>query len=173
MYHLIDLLEVSRGTVQNDLNKLREIIKCENLNISYSRKDGYQIIGDEKNIQYFMMKLIVEMVTHDNLIDKYGKLAADCLNNIDQLKHNITESLLESNKTISENNLNIISYIYIFYRKRNSSIQNKFIKESLIDLKEFEEYEISKRILEKSDTEKEYYSFLASLLLSYVSSKPY
>ena len=176
MNHLMDLLEVSRGTVQNDLNKLRETLESEDLTIDYSRKEGYQIIGYEKDIQYYMMKLVVEMVTHDNITDKSAKLIEGEFTDLEKLKQDIMKAIEETDKTISENNLNIISYVYTFYKKRNESIKYNFMNVTLkklnLDLTVYDEFSIAKEILKGRDTDFEYPCFLASLLLGYVSTVP-
>ncbi|SUK04755.1 PTS system mannitol (Cryptic)-specific transporter subunit IIA [Staphylococcus agnetis] len=51
-------LKVSKNTVIHDMNAIKEDLALLNLSIHYSRKTGYNIIGDEENIRQLLVKLI-------------------------------------------------------------------------------------------------------------------
>lgn len=169
MDHLISLLEVSRGTVNEDLNKLEKKVSQYNISISYTRSKGYRIVGLENDIQYVMMLLIVKIVLFDeeNFIFQtiFRKKDVDLFN---EFKDSLSDSIQEYMLNFSENNFEIISYIYSFYNIRNekNNLQNKSL---LIDtIENVLEYQVAQTTLEFTDYDnKNEIKFLTSLLLSY------
>ncbi|MGG3505930.1 BglG family transcription antiterminator [Paenibacillus lautus] len=49
VHHLTDLLQVSRGTVLKDLNMVRSDMKTSKLKVTYDRKWGYGVNGEERD----------------------------------------------------------------------------------------------------------------------------
>jgi mannitol operon transcriptional antiterminator len=49
VHHLTDLLQVSRGTVLKDLNMVRSDMKASKLKVTYDRKWGYGLNGEERD----------------------------------------------------------------------------------------------------------------------------
>lgn len=49
VHHLTDLLQVSRGTVLKDLNMVRSDMKASKLKVTYDRKWGYGVNGEERD----------------------------------------------------------------------------------------------------------------------------
>ena len=175
LYHLIDLLEVSRGTIQKDINSLKEKLSDYDLEILYSRKDGYYIEGNERKIDYYMMKMIVKMITHNDLNNVLKVvLNSEKINFIEHFKSKLIETIHQQNKYVSENNADIISYIFNLYniRKMNNETNNyiEAINDLKYDFNEFEELYIAKDILDNYEgAYPKQKFFLTSLLLSYLS----
>jgi transcriptional antiterminator/mannitol/fructose-specific phosphotransferase system IIA component (Ntr-type) len=59
MQHFLEILNVGKTTFSNDLKKLETELSLAHLSISYSRKEGYSLVGDEFAIRYYLMKLII------------------------------------------------------------------------------------------------------------------
>ncbi|KKO52443.1 transcription antiterminator BglG [Paenibacillus sp. DMB20] len=51
VYHYTDMLQVSRGTVLKDLQYVREEMKSFHLEVTYDRKNGYGVSGEESDIR--------------------------------------------------------------------------------------------------------------------------
>ncbi|WP_258394518.1 BglG family transcription antiterminator [Paenibacillus sp. MDMC362] len=49
VHHFTDLLQVSRGTVLKDLNMVRSDMKISKLKVTYDRKRGYGVHGEERD----------------------------------------------------------------------------------------------------------------------------
>ncbi|MBO0420426.1 MAG: BglG family transcription antiterminator [Vagococcus fluvialis] len=62
--YFIDEFKVSKNTVVNDLKKTREILEKNNLDLEYSRKTGYQVVGDEWDIRNMIIIAINHVMNH-------------------------------------------------------------------------------------------------------------
>lgn len=76
-------LQVSKNTVIHDINHVKEQLEDHGLSLKYSRKHGYEIVGDEFEVRRFFIKLIDQRLNHD--ITKSEVLKA--LNNIQKISH--------------------------------------------------------------------------------------
>ncbi|MBO1199745.1 transcription antiterminator [Staphylococcus simiae] len=51
-------LQVSKNTIIHDINYIRQYLQDQGLKLKYSRRNGYEMIGDEIEIRRFLFKLI-------------------------------------------------------------------------------------------------------------------
>jgi len=169
LYHLIDLLEVSRGTVNSDLNKLKEKITKYNLSIIYTRDEGYYIEGEEKDIQYVIMLLIVKVILlNENNYIFQALLRVKDMNFLEKFRIYLSNSTQKNKLNLSNNNFDIISYIYIFYYIRGGKYVTYRKKEFNKNIEKLVEYQIAEETLEIQDVQNDReVKFLSSLLLSY------
>ncbi|HCX9015516.1 TPA: transcription antiterminator [Staphylococcus aureus] len=58
-------LQVSKNTVIHDINHVKEQLEDHGLSLKYSRKHGYEIVGDEFEVRRFFIKLIDQRLNHD------------------------------------------------------------------------------------------------------------
>lgn len=58
VFHLMDLLLVSRNTILADMKNVKKFLESYQLQLSYSRKDGYLIAGHEDSIRLMMNEII-------------------------------------------------------------------------------------------------------------------
>ncbi len=56
-------LEVSKNTILNDIKKLKELLKPYEVNLQYSRTNGYYLVGDEFEIRRLLMRLVDKAFT--------------------------------------------------------------------------------------------------------------
>lgn len=56
-------LEVSKNTILNDIKKLKELLQPYEVNLQYSRINGYYLAGNEFEIRRLLMKLIDKVFT--------------------------------------------------------------------------------------------------------------
>ncbi len=64
--HLIVMLQTSKSTVLNDLKELKKYLNEKNIQIKYSRQNGYQLSGTEENIRFFIMREVINFLHQDN-----------------------------------------------------------------------------------------------------------
>lgn len=53
VYHYQNFLDVSKGTILADIKKVRHQLATENIALSYERKRGFYLEGDEFRIRRF------------------------------------------------------------------------------------------------------------------------
>ncbi|MBO0927259.1 transcription antiterminator [Staphylococcus sp. 30400_3112M30941] len=58
-------LQVSKNTIIHDLNHVKNLLESHGLALKYSRKRGYELVGDEFEIRRFFIKLIDQRLDHD------------------------------------------------------------------------------------------------------------
>ncbi|MGX7108871.1 BglG family transcription antiterminator [Facklamia miroungae] len=66
--HLIDMLKVSKNTVLSDLNNVEDNLNLFDLNLSYSRKEGYIIDGEEKNVRVLLNDIIRRNILYKRVV---------------------------------------------------------------------------------------------------------
>lgn len=59
-------LDVSKNTVLNDMKHAQKLLDAYQLEIQHTRKDGYQIIGNEFQARKMMIGLANELILHDD-----------------------------------------------------------------------------------------------------------
>ncbi|WP_245832969.1 BglG family transcription antiterminator [Oceanobacillus timonensis] len=59
-------LDVSKNTILNDMKHAQKLLDAYQLKIKYTRKDGYQIIGNEFQARKMMIGLANELILHDD-----------------------------------------------------------------------------------------------------------
>ncbi|MGX7109459.1 BglG family transcription antiterminator [Facklamia miroungae] len=169
LFHLVDLLEVSRGTVTDDLKKLNKKLSSFKLSIKYSRENGYQLIGEETDIFYAMINFIVEVISYEEalyiiqlVLDKQAShLFYD-------FRKQLNQELSKDQLIISDNNIHIITYTFVFYLLRKSMISLPNKEKFWFKLNENSEFKLSKKILQaKNIFDLNDVEVLTALILSY------
>lgn len=123
-YHFMDELEISKNTLLLDLKKLQEKISAYNVNVLYSRRAGYTILGSEyakRELLIFAIRKILEMPAGKKKIIKIGKIKQENLNSIQESINEIEEKL---SIQFTDERLNELPYILylILFRIRNNRI---------------------------------------------------
>jgi PTS system ascorbate-specific IIA component len=173
LYHLMDILEVSRGTINDDLKKLNQKLQYLNISTKYSRENGYELIGEESSISYALMNFIVEIISYEEALYIIQVVVKnDDLKLLDRFQKRLKDQLSVDQIFISENNLDIISYIYCFYQIRGKKIYLKNKDKLNLKLERTVEYRISENVLTNIDQiDRNDIEFLTALLLSYSTQK--
>lgn len=63
--HLIDLLKVSKNTVLASIKEASKLAEQYHVIIKYTRRHGYELVGDEGNIRFLMMLCISEFIHYE------------------------------------------------------------------------------------------------------------
>lgn len=83
--HFTSALQFSKATIMRDIKMLQQLLKKEDLEILYTRQNGYQVIGDEWQIRRKMMELIAEvhqMFHGDNYLRKFTSITKETIQQI-------------------------------------------------------------------------------------------
>ncbi|MDN6640510.1 MAG: PTS sugar transporter subunit IIA [Tetragenococcus halophilus] len=62
IYHLQEMLSISRSTVVNDLNRLRTILKKLDIYIKFSKSYGYVLLGKEEKIRLIAREMSLKLL---------------------------------------------------------------------------------------------------------------
>lgn len=171
LLHLIDVVDVSRGTVNDDLKKLSANLKEYFLEISYSRKNGYYINGNEQDIRNVLIMFIVEIIfkgTNRELLDFvldeeiFEEITCVC-----------SRYFQEHQIILSDNNFLEICYIIAFVFIRKNNTQKWIEMDNQFEFHRYDEYKIAREILSNlnfiHESQEDYAAFLTSLMLSFSS----
>lgn len=173
LYNFVDILKVSRGTIAEDLKKVNRDLEPLGIEVKYSRQRGYRLIGEESKILYAMMYSIVEIISYEEaLYITQAFIQNEDFKFLHQFKKDLSDELLNEGLFISDNNINIISYIYIFYviRGKRTPIANKNkLSTKLTDTVEYRVAELT--LKNHGDVNEQAIEFLASILLAYSTKK--
>lgn len=126
--HLIYLLNRSRSTVFKDLTEVKETLEENNIQVRYSRLEGYYLDGNERDIRYLVMKTVISFLHQDNsevFLEKYIKRQF----NVDysEVENRVLEASSEYNISFFENKLKEFTYCFILLSQRfkNKPLEHK------------------------------------------------
>lgn len=173
LYHLIDILKVSRGTINDDLKKLNNQLVSKNISIKYTREKGYEIVGAELDIFHSMMLYLVEIISFEEVLYIIQVVLRDTdLSFLKTFKQTVKKNLKHSELFISDNNLNIICYIYLFYHIRGNKIDLQNENKIATDFDNNIEYKIAKETLKSLEMfDLQDVTILTSLILCYSTKR--
>lgn len=166
LYCFTSALNVSEGTLSNDLDKIEPIVNGWNLRLI--RKPGYgiEIIGDEKNFRTAISHLIFEHFTREELLDiirrKYQgtvpRLALTAVRN--RLLNTIGDDILEGieeaigktealkNYPIADNSyVGLVVHMALAVKRLMNGERITFDPKILEELRESKEYDIARAIV--------------------------
>lgn len=113
--HFIQVLNVGKTTFTRDIKKLEEDLKFHSLEIVYTRKNGYQLVGDEAKIRYFLMKMILEDSSLGDDLFLYNYfLWQESDIDVVEISKTIKELMDVFDIRLVENRFNEFCYMFIF-----------------------------------------------------------
>lgn len=150
--HLTDFLQVSKNTVLKDLKLLDQYAAFNNLQLVYTRKDGYQIIGNEIHIRSVLEDIIERSLKNKrnlNIFESFFTIKKD------YIVHLIREVETSLNTSYSDASFDFMTYLFLFVFNRIRST-NIFLKISKMNvIRNTKEYALIKYILSGTFIEKE------------------
>lgn len=151
--HFMTEFGVGKTTILTDLKNLNALLEKEDIAIVYSRKEGYQLVGNEFDIRYHLMKMLIWDSTEHNTMFIYDYfIEKNQLPNVDQIKEAIAPHLVEYQISFVENRLKEFIYTLIFLEKRLGlkvkAGSEKFRLPAVVAMKE---YQFATRILALTD----------------------
>lgn len=155
--HFMTEFGVGKTTILTDLRNLNTQLTKEHITIVYSRKEGYQLVGNEFDIRYHLMKMLIwdstehnTMFIYDYFIEKNG------LPSVSQTKSAIAPFLVEYQLSFVENRLKEFVYTLIFLEKRLGVVTDGAEKFRLPAVVAMKEYQFATRILALTDNHDEF-----------------
>lgn len=117
--HFIEELGVGKTTIINDLKNLTLELEKENIQLIYTRKNGYTLLGSEEQIRYHLMKMIIWDLTESNAVFIYDQfIEKNQLDTIESTKELIEHYTAKYGISFVENRLTEFLYTFIFLKKR-------------------------------------------------------
>lgn len=141
--YFVEVFGVGKTTIINDLKKLNAELEPENIAVVYSRKKGYQLVGEERNIRYYLMKLILwDFTAHQSTFIYDLFIEKNELIGFQETKKVVEEMLQKYHITFVENRLTEFIYTFIFLKKRiDSEVQivgKPYKTTAMIPMKEYQ-----------------------------------
>lgn len=143
--HFIQVLNVGKTTFTRDIKKLEEDLKFHSLEIVYTRKNGYQLVGDEAKIRYFLMKMILEDSSLGDDLFLYNYfLWQESDIDVVEISKTIKELMDVFDIRLVENRFNEFCYMFIFLVPRLNrewpEFYTKYNYQTFFRMKEYQFY---------------------------------
>lgn len=149
LIHLTSELEVSKNTVLADLKKAQEIVRFYNLQIHYSRVEGYDMKGDEWNIRRLLLEVIDRIQRTSNgsqRLEVYGHLARDEINRMQDIIEHCESKM---NIRFTDEKHNLLPYVFVCIIRRIQ--QGNMLNNGEIDFSQENVYNIILDLLEMEE----------------------
>ncbi|GEN86297.1 BglG family transcription antiterminator [Oceanobacillus sojae] len=149
LIHLTSELEVSKNTVLADLKKAQEIVRFYNLQIHYSRVEGYDMKGDEWNIRCLLLEVIDRIQRTSNgsqRLEVYGHLARDEINRMQDIIEHCESKM---NIRFTDEKHNLLPYVFVCIIRRIQ--QGNMLNNGEIDFSQENVYNIILDLLEMEE----------------------
>ena len=139
-------LEVSKNTILNDIKKLKELLQPYEVNLKYSRTNGYYLAGSEFEIRRLLMRLIDKVFTMHIVQSDIVKSLSIIDEKIELINKQITkiEQYLDR-KFIDQSTQTLPYKLYLILRRiKHDKIVSSFSigYDDLSDTKEYQATEI-------------------------------
>jgi transcriptional antiterminator/mannitol/fructose-specific phosphotransferase system IIA component (Ntr-type) len=149
LFHIIDLLNVSRNTGISDIKEASELIKKYSLSINYSRSEGYEIIGDEFQIRKLLVAVVKAVLNFFNGHKYFERILQLDISNMTEKVKSVEKSL---NIHLTDESYESLPYILelIFIRIEQGHLLQADFYIGLDELADTEEYLVSKLLIKES-----------------------
>jgi transcriptional antiterminator len=148
------MLEISRSTIKNDLEIIKELLNDFNLILTHNDRSGLTLEGEEKDIRHFQFSILLAHFTSDdseNLLTT--PVIESYLNSINiTLVENYISLVEQQTKTIlsEESYLHFKTYLVISIKRimQGLTLNDEEISESLSSMPEYKSIQGSLHIIE-------------------------
>lgn len=150
LVHLQELLQVSQSTVSKDLKQLEVGLLDDQLKISYDRKNGYKIIGNENAVRSYLIKSVANELVENraDLLNDFIKVNSDY--KIKDIFDLVSVSSNKYNIDFVENRLREFCYILVIILNRLIMKPNYIpAKAKYYEISKTNEFAFSKDVLKK------------------------
>lgn len=157
-------LKVSKSTIMRDIVKLKKELKKNDLEILYSRKDGYKIDGDELVIRYFAKLIIEELFRKKELMSIFQEYLLISDSEIIEIETNLKNIEYELSLEFTDDQYRYLPYFLNFVINRINKgyeLVNNNLDDDIDDVRKLSEFKTIVDIfkLQKmNENEKVYFS---------------
>lgn len=141
-------LDVSKNTILNDMKHAQKLLDAYQLKIQHTRKDGYQIIGNEFQARKMMIGLANELILHDDNKRKLLEILLLEDEQLDQFEHRLERVEQKLTIQFTDEIMMTLPAIFVLILRRiqkGYSIQPLFIRYD--ELSNTKEYQATEEIL--------------------------
>ncbi|MCT1902488.1 BglG family transcription antiterminator [Oceanobacillus sojae] len=139
--HLTELLDFSRNTITKVIKQAKEKLKPYQIELNYSRIEGYQLLGGEYEKRKLLFDIIQQYVKNRKdreLLEKYGDIDSEDLK---VFYHKLEQCEKTLGYTFSDNMITIVAYCLAVWQNRvrqgKTVEENEMSKFDLADKKEY------------------------------------
>lgn len=149
LFHISDLLNVSRNTGISDIKEAMEWIKTYSLSIVYTRSGGYEIIGDEFQVRKLLVQVVKAVLNLFNGHKYFERMLQLDISNTREKVKSIEKSL---NIHLTDESYESLPYIIelIFIRIKQGHLLQADFYIGLDELADTEEYMVSKLLIKEN-----------------------
>lgn len=162
--HIYSLINVSRSTASNDLKRVKGYLNERNLELNYTRQNGYFISGKELIQRNLLNDLIGELNKYTDLlvfVENYSRIS------LDQVIHYAKKVEEKVEVVYSDDAFQTLTYLLLFNILRNISGRERDKKYFQNKIKDTREYEVVSQLTDskyiRSDSD---YEWLTLIFLS-------
>ncbi|MEK4303064.1 BglG family transcription antiterminator [Oceanobacillus sp. FSL K6-0251] len=175
--HLTELLDFSRNTITKVIKQAKENLKLYQIELNYSRIEGYQLLGGEYEKRKLLFDIIQQYVKNRKdreLLEKYGNINPEDLKMFYRKLEQCEKTL---GYTFSDNMISTVAYCLAVWQnrvKQGKTVEgNEMSKFDLADTKEF--YTVKKVFYELRFTKESelHYVTLQLMIMNVFSTNNY
>ncbi|MFL2101067.1 BglG family transcription antiterminator [Desemzia sp. FAM 23989] len=146
--HLAEVLEVSKNTALNDLKLANETLKEYNLEILYSRVNGYNIIGEEIKIRKLIRVIISKLLNVYQGNDSIARITDIDINKAQDEIKSIEQKL---NLHYTDQSFEVMSYVILLNERRieQGHLLGQNFHNGLLEMNRTKEFRITCELLGK------------------------
>lgn len=167
--HFLDALKVGKTTFMADLKNIQNILLREKIEILNNRQDGYFLAGNEFQIRYLMMRVVLQDFSSvENAFFYNYFFYNEDISNLHDINKVIEQKLDEHDVHFIEHRLKEFTYTFaILLPRLNDESPNFYENYNFYVFMEMKEYEIAKEILESFNINNKYATlYICSWILS-------
>ncbi|OCA87794.1 hypothetical protein A8F94_08095 [Bacillus sp. FJAT-27225] len=149
LFHITDLLEISRNTGISDLKEAADFIKSYNLSIVYSRTDGYDIEGEELQARRLLIEVVKSVLDFYNGHTYFEKILKLDISDMQKRISSIENTL---NIHLTDESYETLPYIIeiIFTRIGQGKLLDSDFNINVNELADTEEYSASQMLIKEN-----------------------
>lgn len=119
-FHIQDFLNLSRNTIMLELKKLRHDLKDQQVKVSYSRKHGYYVEGEEKYVRKYVEEALSKINNKFQLVEivDYMDTYWEISNSTTKIKEELFRIIQSSQYNVVQERVDILVYSLYILRNR-------------------------------------------------------
>ena len=148
LFHFTSELDVSKNTVLSDLSEARKLVSKYNLDIRYSRKDGYLLEGEEFSIRRLLINITLKILEIPNGKNRLQELVNVQESELTELKLRLEKIEDKLNLKFTDEKIETLPYTLLLVLKRiQTNVMKPFFSIQYEELSSTKEYQATEEIL--------------------------
>lgn len=148
LFHFTSELDVSKNTILSDLSEARKLVSKYNLNIRYSRKDGYLLEGEEFSIRRLLINITLKILEIPNGKNRLRELVNIQEIELKELKLRLEKIENKLNLKFTDEKIETLPYtLLLVLRRIRTNRMKPFFSIQYKELSSTKEYQATEEIL--------------------------